>query len=140
MTIREEQKNLFTMPHGYYFAHCISADFALGAGIALQFDQIYNMRAKLRSIYPYGGNVGSAIVIDNVFNLITKQNARDLPLYSDLRKSLQTMRAVAEANMITKIAMPRIGSGLDRLEWSRVKDIIEEVFNGMDIDIVICYL
>lgn len=28
MTITIEKKDLFTMPQGYYLAHCISADFA----------------------------------------------------------------------------------------------------------------
>ena len=31
MTIREEQRDLFTVPQGYYLAHCISGDYALGS-------------------------------------------------------------------------------------------------------------
>ena len=31
------KKNLFDMPQGYCFAHCISEDFKLGAGIAVEF-------------------------------------------------------------------------------------------------------
>ena len=38
----------------------------------------------------------------------------------------------------TKLAMPKIGCGLDKLSWSQVYDIICEVFEDMDIDIVIC--
>ena len=44
MIIREEKRDLFTVPHGYYLAHCISGDYALGAGIAKQFVEVYNMR------------------------------------------------------------------------------------------------
>ena len=47
MTITIENRDLFTVPQGYYLAHCISADFALGAGIAKTFDAVYNMRFKL---------------------------------------------------------------------------------------------
>ena len=36
----------------YYYAHCISADFALGAGITVEFDRRFNMRQKLRHDYP----------------------------------------------------------------------------------------
>jgi O-acetyl-ADP-ribose deacetylase (regulator of RNase III) len=39
---------------------------------------------------------------------------------------------------ITKLAMPRIGCGLDRLQWTNVYDIICEVFEDMNIEIVIC--
>ena len=52
MTITTMQKDLFTMPQGYYLAHCISADFALGAGIAKVFDNVYNMKFKLYRNYP----------------------------------------------------------------------------------------
>jgi len=33
--------------------------------------------------------------------------------------------------------MPRIGCGLDRLDWKDVKPKIEEVFSGLDINIAI---
>jgi len=42
-----EERDLFTVPKDYYLYHCISADFALGAGIAKKFadflrkDKIY---------------------------------------------------------------------------------------------------
>jgi O-acetyl-ADP-ribose deacetylase (regulator of RNase III) len=38
----------------------------------------------------------------------------------------------------TKLAMPKIAAGLDRLEWSKVYEIICEVFGDMGIEIVIC--
>jgi len=44
MTITEINGNLFEVPQGYYLAHCISGDYALGAGIAKTFNEIYNMR------------------------------------------------------------------------------------------------
>ena len=37
MIIKKVKKDLFTMPDDYALAHCISADFALGAGIAKKF-------------------------------------------------------------------------------------------------------
>lgn len=36
----------------FYYAHCISADFALGAGIAVQFNKLFHLRSKLRESYP----------------------------------------------------------------------------------------
>ena len=77
MTIHEEQRDLFTVPQGYYLAHCISADFALGAGIAKKFDEVYNMKFKLFKNYDdnydnFEFDGGEALLIDNVFNLVTK--------------------------------------------------------------------
>ena len=41
--IKEIYGDLFDYKDEYYLVHCISADFALGAGIAVQFDKIYDL-------------------------------------------------------------------------------------------------
>ena len=139
MTITVENKDLFTMSQGYYLAHCISADFALGAGIAKAFDSVYNMRFKLFRRYPdYEYNCGDALLVDNVFNLVTKRKCWHKPTYESLKESLEMMREQLEFLDVTKLAMPKIASGLDRLEWNKVYEIICEVFEDMEIEIVIC--
>ena len=139
MTIAFENKDLFTMEQGYYLAHCISADFALGAGIAKAFDSVYNMRFKLFRHYPdYEYHCGDALLIDNVFNLVTKRKCWYKPTYESLRESLEMMREQLEFLDATKLAMPKIGCGLDKLSWRQVYGIICEVFEDMDIEIVIC--
>ena len=141
MTITIEKKALFTMPQGYYLAHCISADFALGAGIAKVFDNVYNMKFKLYRNYDnYEYHGGDALPIDNVFNLVTKQKCWHKPTYDSLRESLEMMKEQLDFLGATKLAMPKIASGVDRLDWNRVYDIICEVFEDMDIEIVICEL
>ena len=141
MTITIENKDLFTIEQGYYLAHCISADFALGAGIAKAFDSIYNMRFKLFRQYPdYEYHGGDAILVDNVFNLVTKWKCWHKPTYDSLREALEMMREQLEFMSVTKLAMPWIGCGLDRLQKDKVYNIICEVFADMDIEIVICEL
>lgn len=141
MTITIEKKDLFTISQGYFLCHCVSADFSLGAGIAKTFDYVYNMRFKLFKSYPnYVFRGGDAILIDNVFNLVTKAKGFQRPSYEFLREALEMMREQIEFLSITKLAMPKIAAGLDRLNWSQVYDIICEVFEDMDIDIVICEL
>lgn len=139
MTITIEKKDLFTMPQGYYLAHCISADFTLGAGIAKTFDEVYNMRLKLFKNYDnYEYRGGDALPIDNVFNLVTKAKHWHKPTYESLRKSLEMMKEWLSFLNVTKLAMPWVGCGLDRLNKVEVYNIICEVFEDMDIEIVIC--
>lgn len=139
MTIREEQRDLFTVPQGYYLAHCISADFALGAGIAKKFDEIYNMKFKLFKNYDgYEYECGDCLVVDNVFNLVTKPKCYHKPTYESLKEALEAMKEYMLYFDINKIAMPHIASGLDRLQWGQVLEIIKEVFEDMDVDILIC--
>ena len=139
MKITIEKKDLFTVPQGYYLAHCISADFALGAGIAKTFDKVYNMRFKLFREYDnYEYDGGDALLIDNVFNLVTKPKCFHKPTYDSLTEALMVMKEMIIDLSITKLAMPLIGCGLDRLEWARVYDIICEVFEDTDVEILIC--
>lgn len=145
MTIREEKRDLFTVPQGYYLVHCISGDYALGAGIAKQFTEVYNMREKLHNQFPIEegerfANVGKALLIDNVFNLVTKARHFNKPTYDSLTDTLFEMRVQIEEKGIKKIAMPLIGCGLDRLEWDKVKENIQVIFEDLDIEILICIL
>lgn len=141
MTIHEEQRDLFTVPQGYYLAHCISADFALGAGIAKKFDEVYNMKFKLFKNYDnFEFDGGETLLIDNVFNLVTKPQCYNKPTYDTLREALEAIRTQMEYLDITKLAMPKIGCGLDRLQWDKVYDIICDVFKDTDVDILICEL
>ena len=140
MTIKEEVRDLFAVPQGYYLAHCISHDFALGAGIAKQFTEVYNMRKKLNKFYGFSRSVGEAYLVDNVFNLITKERYFEKPTYGSLTKCLKDMKDQMSDLMISKLAIPQIGCGLDRLNWENVKAIIEEIFNDTDVEILVCIL
>lgn len=141
MNITIEKRDLFTMPQGYYLAHCISADFALGAGIAKAFDSAYNMKFKLYRNYDnYEYHGGDSLPIDNVFNLVTKNKCWHKPTYESMREALEMMREHMEFLDVDKLAIPKIGCGLDRLNWDQVYDIICEVFEDMDVEIVVCEL
>ena len=52
MIYREEVRDLFSVSDDYYLAHCISEDFALGAGIAVEFNNRFDMRKKLKEEFP----------------------------------------------------------------------------------------
>lgn len=140
MKIEIVNQDLFQVEQGYYLAHCISADFSLGAGIAKQFNEKYNMKHKLKNLYyDYEfKNEGNALLVDNVFNLVTKNRCYDKPTYDTLAESLAEMREQMEDLEITKLAMPKIGCGLDRLAWDQVYQIIEDIFYDMDAEILIC--
>lgn len=147
MILKEEQRDLFSLPHGYWFAHCISADFALGAGIAKQFEEMYGMRHMLR--VHYGDENGfwdfdswgaSCLPCSNVLNLVTKKKCFHKPTLIDLEEALRDMVHVCREHGIKKVAMPRIGCGLDRLNWDDVRPLIEDVFEDEDIEILVCVL
>ena len=142
MILRETNMDLFQSDSDAYLAHCISSDFAMGAGIAKEFAKrgVKN-ELQLNYIHQWNGK-GYALYTSipsfkGCFNLVTKQSYNMKPTYTTVRQALTDMR-----NQIpdgSKLCMPCIASGLDRLSWEQVKTIILTVFKDKDIQITICY-
>lgn len=150
MIIKEEKRDLFTVEDDYYLVQCISADFAMAAGIAVEFNEKYNIKTlitqrygKTFETYPYE----CVILVNNkVFNLITKKNYYQKPTYEQLKDCLKEMKKILVSEKYTdtidknKVAMPRIGCGLDGLDWDKVKEMIIDVFKDTNLEILVCYL
>lgn len=147
MIYKEEVKDLFSLPENYYLAQCISADFRMGAGIAVQFNRHFNIRNKLIEKYGYSfvdrwdifEKNGSCILEGRVYNLITKRNSWSKPTYDTLRSALKCMADMVKNNPKVKyIGMPQIGCGLDKLKWDHVRIMIQEEFKYLNVEIVVC--
>lgn len=68
---------------------------------------------------------------------VTKPRYFHKPTYDTLQSSLVVLWKHCVDNGITELCMPRIGCGLDRLEWDKVKEMIQEVFAGSKIAITV---
>ena len=75
-----------------------------------------------------------------VYNLVTKARYFGKPTMNTLIQCLQEMKAHALKHGVKEIAMPRLGCGLDRLNWSLVKKELQRIFSGTEIRIVVCEL
>ncbi len=142
MKLIEEKNDLFNYEGKCWLAHCISADFAMGKGIAVQFNKRYGLKEYINKNY-YKGNwcgKGYCIAVSKfkVFNLVTKEKYFKKPTYKTLKESSISMKNYAEVKGIQTIAMPTIGCGLDGLDYNKVKDCITSVFKNTDIKIIIC--
>lgn len=146
MFYHEEKMNLMNVPQGWWIAHCISADFALGAGVAKQIDDAFNMKEMLNLLW---GKISSmngkwsvpcCLPCGNVFNLVTKDRYFHKPTLDTMRAALTEMCEYAVEMGVTKIAMPKIGCGLDRLNWEEVSAMLQEIFEDTDVEILVCVL
>lgn len=145
MIYKEEYRDLFSVKKDYYFAQCISADFGMGAGIAVQFNERFDTKNRLTKIYPNylseyksSEELGDCILQDKVFNLITKECYWNKPTYVSVTEALIKMRELCNLGSIKKVAMPQIGSGLDKLDWNTVSTLIKGVFKDTDVEILVC--
>ncbi|XP_064211328.1 uncharacterized protein LOC661444 isoform X2 [Tribolium castaneum] len=139
--IKEIVSNLFEMPDDYSLAHCVAEDMNMGSGIAVQFrrdfkrvDELLNQRQQ----------AGGLAVLEHdgrfIYYLVTKRLSSGKPTYETLFTSLQKLRAHMGENNVRKLAIPRIGCGLDRLQWDNVKFMVEFIFKDVDVEIVVCNL
>ncbi|XP_061590727.1 ADP-ribose glycohydrolase OARD1 [Cololabis saira] len=130
--------DLFSCPADEALAHCISEDCHMGAGIALLFKRKFKGVPELKEQNKVQGQC--AVLTRNqrfIYYLITKKKYSQKPTYDSLRQSLEDMRAHCVDNKVMGISMPRIGCGLDRLQWPKVSEILEEVFKDTNITITV---
>lgn len=146
MTFREEQGDLFAeeILRDYSPCHCISSDFALGAGIAKAFAKM-SVKKKLVEQYQklwQGRGYCLFTEMDSVLvaNLVTKERYFHKPTLETLRQSLEDLRKQSVERGLKKLAMPKIGCGLDKLDWNNVREIIKEVFKDTEIEILVKFI
>ena len=139
--LREVRRDLFSIDfeHEYSLCHCISEDLAMGKGIAVLFRDKFGRIDELKRQQRREGEVaflssGSCMI----YYLITKPRYWNKPTYESLERCLVELRLDMQSRGMRKLGMPRIGSGLDGLEWSLVRAVIEKVFRGSNIDILVC--
>lgn len=135
--------------------HCISADAAMGAGVALALVRKYpDLKLTVQSVLKTTHSdtlVGHVVFYADsyshtlVANMVTKQNYWDksttMPsgrYLKNLRECLENVRSVMDGLNEKKLVMPKIGCGLDRCDWNDVLQIIDEVFGDSDIEITVC--
>ncbi|ALC44314.1 CG33054, partial [Drosophila busckii] len=127
--LNEVSGDLFTAPPTHSLAHCVGADLAMGAGIAVKFKEVYGKLDELNAQNPKTGSV--AVLQDDqryIYYLVTKEESWEKPTYESLEASLKKMRTHMLEHDVNKLAIPRIGCGIDGLEWERVTAILDNVF------------
>lgn len=146
MIFREEQGDLFTddILREYALCHCISSDFALGAGIAETFSAM-GVKRRLCAEFPrlwQGRGYCLFVEVNGIIaaNLVTKERYFHKPTLDTLRQSLTDLRRQAAERNLKRLAMPKIGCGLDKLKWEDVRAVIKEIFNETDIEILVRYI
>nr|XP_020467452.1 O-acetyl-ADP-ribose deacetylase 1-like isoform X2 [Monopterus albus] len=110
----------------------------MGAGIALAFRKRFGRVPELKEQKKQTGQCAVLKIGGRyVYYLVTKKKASHKPKYDNLKMSLEDMRSHCLENGVTRISIPRIGCGLDRLQWKEVSNILDEVFKDACISITV---
>ena len=73
-----------------------------------------------------------------VYNLITKCNFWSKPTLSNLKSSLQSLHLHAKHNSVQEISVPRLGGGLDGLDFDKdVRPLLLDEFSRSTVQVYI---
>jgi len=142
-SIEYAKGNLFTAPAGAALAHCVSQDFYMNAGIAKQFKILYGNVDTLQMQNCAIGEVASLTNVDsshNLYYLVTKELYHHKPTYEALSACLLQLAVLCKSANIKHLCMPKIGCGLDQLEWEYVSRLIVDHFKDLNIRVTIYVL
>ena len=121
--------------------HCVSLDLKMSKGIASVFKRKFGnvpfLKAQVHSV----GQVATLNYEGRfIFYMATKRHFFCKPTYVSLAKSLLTLKVSMERLGLTQLAMPRISTGLDNLQWPIVKELVTESFFDSNVTIYVFYI
>ena len=113
-------------------AHSISSDFKLAAGTAKQ------VREAFSTTYPeFGSNASKEKIYAQqispnrfIYHLIVK------PRFGTNRRKVPYVQH-AQKHKVQKVGIPRLSTGLDKLNWLKVRGIITDVFHKTLIKVTV---
>ena len=121
--------------------HCISADARMGKSFAdFLSHRIPGLRSTCRKaklfmgqVFPFWDSTGQRYI----YNLVTKERFCDKPNLSTLSKTLEANKIHAGTNSISTIAIPKLGCGLDQMNWQEVVKLLRDIFAYAALQVVV---
>lgn len=116
-------------------AHCVSEDFLMEESVSKMIKNRYGMQGiNVESLHCIGWKF---IGIKYIVYLIVKEKFWMKPTMLDMKRTIVNLRQWCQEHNIDKLAIPRIGCGLDRLYWNDIVPIIEYELEsyGIDVDV-----
>ena len=119
--------------------HCISDDARMSKGFAdFLSHKISGLRSAYRraklfmgQVYPFWDSTGKRYI----YNLVTEERFCDKPVLSTLSRTLEAMKIHASTNGVSTIAKPKLGCGLDQMNWEEVVKLLRDIFDYADVQI-----
>ncbi|KAL4136005.1 hypothetical protein QTP88_007579 [Uroleucon formosanum] len=132
----EETGDLFDAPLEYSLAHCVSQDLKMNQGMALMFRRKFGNVEMLKCQHPQVHEVVYIRQEDRyILYMVTKTKYWQKTSLEDLFLTIQNLRAICIELNIKKLAIPRIGSGSDQLDWPTIRIMVRFIFKETGIEI-----
>jgi hypothetical protein len=129
-------KSIVTAMGHLPIVHCISRCRSQTKGAALDICKMCPQNRNLPLV-----PVGKLAITRNsdffIVNLVTKELKFHKPTLSAMQSCLLELRNVIVREKISKLAMTKLGSGLDSLPWPHVEKMLQETLKGLFVDIYV---
>ena len=137
--IHGTEDSVLQQPHS--IGHCISADAKMSKGFAdLLSQRVSGLRDTCRQTkilsgqtFPFWDRAGNRYI----YNLVTKIKFSEKANLTTLSLTLEEMKSQARLYEISTIATPKIGCGLDQMNWQEVVKLLRDIFAYSNIRIVV---
>ena len=137
--IHGTEDSILQQPHS--IGHCISADAKMSKSFAdLLSQRISGLRDTCRQTkllsgqtFPFWDRAGNRYI----YNLVTKTKCSEKPNLTTLSLTLEEMKSHARLYRISTTAIPKIGCGLDQMNWQEVVKLLRDFFAYSNIRIVV---
>lgn len=122
-------------------AHCVSTDLVMSAGLAAKFKHHFPNHTKILTNQNLQlHDVGIVAEGDrSIYYLITKPYHNSKPSYEDVHATLLKLKHLLIATKQDIINIPKLGCGLDQLNWLIVRAIIKDIFENSPIQVNVCH-
>lgn len=146
MILKEEQRDLFLVPKEYSLVYTVGRDFLVMKSMGAKMKNRYpTMISTVKRAYKKAKDaeircIGFKPLKEEryIYHLIVKDKITQTTTYEDLFDALVQLKDDMASMDVKQIAMPKIGIGGDGLNWAKVKETIELVFDSTDVEILVC--
>ena len=92
-----------------------------------------NAKLHMGQVFPFWDSTGKRYI----YNLVTKEMFCHKPNLSTLSKTLEAMKIHASVNGVSTIAIPKLGCGLDQMNWQEVLNLLRDIVTYADLQLVV---
>lgn len=122
--------------------HGVNVDGAMASGIAVQFrDRFPEMHEEYKKLCKTGELAPGGLMVYEagpglyVYNIASQDRPGPNASYEWLAEGFRRALAVAEADGLTRIALPRIGSGIGGLDARMVESMLSEIIQKSPVSV-----
>lgn len=112
-------------------AHCISADMHMGAGIAKKIKEKYRTDTSNTNEAKIGDVITQVVEDKLILHVVTKSKYYEpFPTWNNYKLGIKNLLKICEEKSIDKLHIPKLGCGLDALNWEKCFLLLKQLFTN----------